>query len=89
MFGVAWRPTYTSESSFGTKTAKISSRFSRLKGFVDLFKTAVIENESLTNAMRSQYLFTSIKNKLRIVMSNLNVSGNNYEIMRRMMKEKL
>lgn len=77
MFGVEWRPTYNSKSSFGTKTAEISSRFSRLKGFVDLFKTAVIENESLKNSMRLQYLFMSIKNELRMVVSNHNVLGNN------------
>lgn len=77
MFGVEWRPTYNSKSSFGTKTAEISSRFSRLKGFVDLFKTAVIENEALKNSMRLQYLFMSIKNELRMVVSNHNVLGNN------------
>lgn len=77
MFGVECRPTYNSKSSFGTKTAEISSRFSRLKGFVDLFKTAVIENESLKNSMRLQYLFMSIKNELRMVVSNHNVLGNN------------
>lgn len=44
---------------------------------MDLFKTAVIENESLKNSMRLQYLFMSIKNELRMAVSNHNVLGNN------------